>query len=939
MESREDNLPPGNVCYKLVDVDYYVDMKALMLEFKPILMYTFAPFEPAGSCADGVYFTENDEVHVQVAGGARYKHQLWDWDTDSLVSSGWLTTVVYHVEQRIDPADLTRRLILLIPVRKVFLFGVGPCRTLGRRQLTYGNYNKTTFMMTEGSKATRFLSFSLPGSTSVATVPEDLAITMALKVSRCKESIMPSVEGAIRTYMAGKVQNFSSSWWISAGDPCIRAAVLTDVLEKAPHLIGLKTPPLTVFFQSRVHYTCVRNDALLDMPKETVRLLVPQSKAYVDGVCAPTACITNDKAGIKGRVEDIRNANARVPPRFDHYLMEFIDHCVPEHQRGTGVPVDMDEVIKRQPRPTQRRIISRCINWLYDFVGKKPISSFQKRELYGKRTVPRNISTFVGSFKVRYSRYTYALAVLFKTKEWYAFSKTPKQLMERMKEVLAEAGYVIPTDFSRFDGHRSKWMNDAFSQLLKRFFAMEFHKDIDEVYGATHGCTGYTRHGVQYEQGDSQASGSPDTSLSNTFLNALIAYITLRTGGASVDEAINGLGIYGGDDGVTANVQARCFQSTCDKVGLVVKIERVELNEPVPFLGRLFFGNWLSGDIASVMDLRRQLMKLHATTASRHVPDWVVLLRKAEGYFPTDQTTPLIGEWCLAVKRAAMYRSAKVEGFEELLREEEKWFAQYDSGEQFPKLNGEQRAQAFDVLSWNLRTDPAAIAMEVSRLEGLAETCEIDELFPGNIFGGDASGEIPAIAGPDLIQGEAKKVEAGGGGVNAEPQHGDNKQAPGVAAGNAVGVVDTQPDAKARRHVQADRGGKKGGDRKGAGPATKSNKSGGVPVRPVEEVRPKTEEPRAAAAGNQAEPNIKAVEDKPAEGVVAEVAVHVPPSNHEAKAEQHQGPKPKQKKKAGKQKQKKVTPPPDPVVKKLVPSPTPAEKENSDRMAEIVAVE
>jgi hypothetical protein len=103
------------------------------------------------------------------------------------------------------------------------------------------------------------------------------------------------------------------------------------------------------------------------------------------------------------------------------------------------------------------------------------------------------------------------------------------------------------------------------------------------------------------------------------------------------------LGIYGGDDGLTINIQPSRINSTFAKLGLLAKSESLPPHSVIPFLGRWYIDPWTTRN--SCIDIERQLRKLHLTTSPADIPTEVVLLRKALGYYQTDTNTPILTNW------------------------------------------------------------------------------------------------------------------------------------------------------------------------------------------------------------------------------------------------------------------------------------------------------
>jgi hypothetical protein len=218
-------------------------------------------------------------------------------------------------------------------------------------------------------------------------------------------------------------------------------------------------------------------------------------------------------------------------------------------------PATIDEVYERQNRPSQRAILDRSLVE----EGRDGIKSFVKREAYGKITDPRIISTIDGVLKREYSQFIYPVADHLKTQEWYAFGKVPGDIAQRVTDVLEDASTAVNTDFSRFDGRVSDLLRILEKKVLLRAYGHEYAHEVSELHNSQFNQTAFCTFGTRYETGTSRASGSPETAAFNSIANAFTAYLTFRMtrergGFIAPDAAWKRLGVYGGDDGLTADV-------------------------------------------------------------------------------------------------------------------------------------------------------------------------------------------------------------------------------------------------------------------------------------------------------------------------------------------------------------------------------------------------
>jgi hypothetical protein len=241
-----------------------------------------------------------------------------------------------------------------------------------------------------------------------------------------------------------------------------------------------------------------------------------------------------------------------------------------------------------------------------------------------------------------------------KNTDWYAFSKTPREISARMHDICVDASVYIDSDYSKFDGTISPWMRRFERAVLLRAFPLAYHRELFFYWESQMNARAWTKFGLDYTTGTSRLSGSPETSVFNSIDNALVAYISLRKSGLTPSQAWKKLGIYGGDDGGTPDLDPDIFKWVCKKVGLVVKINLIKRFEPVTFLGRTFTDPWTHE--GSMIDFLRCFSKLTFTVSPNDVSTDVVMWRKAMSLWYTDRDTPVLG---LLAKRILQFTDPK----------------------------------------------------------------------------------------------------------------------------------------------------------------------------------------------------------------------------------------------------------------------------------------
>jgi hypothetical protein len=633
MPMRYDKLTDKH-SYMLVDVDYYVDMPKL-LDGRPAAVYTFAPQTPGGCTIDSTYSIVDDVVTEKVNGGAEYTHRLWDYDHDHVVCDHWLYSAVYLMEQR-KTADPNRKLIIFVPIAKVY--GVGwllPGDRLDRRRISYGAANYTRFQERgEEGKTVLYHSVCFPGATTAATIDDRSFETILHRTSLSKNPQISDVERILNS--------------LSVGDSKHHAAM-------ASIFIALWKYQKDIFTQYRRIQTC-GFEGTDEFTYQTLGPLITE-----DGVPAMRQVLTpflrdayvaakshnNDVACIQGRVHDVRNTVKTYPPFMMNCFQEFIRFVIPDDKVGEGSPLSTEEVEDRQTRPTQKAKAESNRYW--GFHSNFSVKAFQKAEAYQKLTDPRNISTVPTDHQIRLSAYTYCISDLMKQQHWYAFGKHPTEFTQMLRNKATPAAMAVPSDISRLDGSCGPIHSQLVSAVFTRYFNSNYRGEVEKLLYSEHNAKGITKFHVKYNTGNTTISGSPVTSIRNSLINAFHCYYALRMSYDDPKLAYSKLGCYGGDDGVTFDIDPAKLVSSFKKGGLTIKADLVPRSNPITFLGRVFIDLWSTDE--SMIDVARQIKKIHLTNANVLVPATLVLQRKALGFLATDGNTPFISEWSKAVLR------------------------------------------------------------------------------------------------------------------------------------------------------------------------------------------------------------------------------------------------------------------------------------------------
>jgi len=729
MDYRSDQLSNQHIM-KMIDVDYYVDMPHLLRKCKPLLLYTMVPLEVSGYTPNGHYFITGDEVHMNISGGAYYQHKIWNYDTDNLILHYWWGSVVYLIETRMTD-DQTRRIILLEPVRIVYgyMAWLLPSKTLARRVYSYAEYTINKFLKDGVLK----VSFKREIDVQGATIPLTVATTALIRCSKAKD---PSISDVERIFRSSDVS-----------DPVFSSALFMLCLEGFNVNIKDFT---TVPKYSIAGYQSLK-PLVMEDGKSSARVIGPQY--LLNGSC-PVRSYNNDVACVEGRILKVKNPDKRPPPFYAQCRTEFINMLIPDDTMHVGVPLEENDVYKLQNRPSQRN--QNALTKWFSFLQPTNVKSFQKAEIYGKITHPRNISTLNTDHRLRYSSFMYSLKNFIKMSPWYAFGHHPRVFVSRLREISTRAAFVVPTDFSKFDGTHGRFLADMEEMVLRRYFDPCYHNEVVKLHSSQFNVMATTKEGVRYDTGYSRLSGSSETSDFNTLCNAYVAYVALRHVIADPEEAYSSLGLYGGDDGLTANVEPALYTKVADRLGLKLKSDKIFPGNPVTFLGRTFPDIWSSSD--SVCDVPRRVAGLHLTVTPSTVKPEHVLIRKAKGYLVTDMNTPFIANWAKAILRIYGSDDSK----HPLLYLEDSWFSQYE--QPFPQ------SPITDDPTWHLVA--SSLGISVKQLRDKSQLLD-NAMYPGDLDVGLLNDNVPSV---ELDAAVGDKIL-----IAAQPSQIIKKQPPRIA--------------------------------------------------------------------------------------------------------------------------------------------------------------
>jgi len=622
---RDD--PVGdNSAFIFCDVDYYCDMEKWMRHFKPILMYTMVPETVCYRGSDYSYRIKDNQVEYQVSGGASYQHPLWDYHGDTMsVEDKQGDLLIFNVEQKKLNGDPNRRLIWLLPSAKIrsqhWRYAFKPT---GVQRKVFNNVRP-----------------------DVNTIYE--SISDGLSISRNGDWHSVELKGKTYDAIRKRMSNKTSPPVIADVERILRDADDKLYSQNAPLLFGLVTDGefktnIVKTTSQATHFQPL--GPLVHEDGKTTGAVIANT-LVTSPALFPMRGLNSDVATINGRINAVRN-NVVPDKKYKVWANEFVEMLVPEP--GKGTPLAPAQVRVLQDSANQQARYELVKDNLSTKTYNK-LKAFIKSEPYVATNDPRNITTMSPELTIMMSTFTYQFKEdVLKRQKWYGPGKSPKQAAHRLGDLAREKGDMIATDFSRYDGTLSKFLQEhVVKAAYMRWCCEERRPELADYFKQVFKQKGTTSEGVMFEPGYGTRSGSPITTDGNTMPNAFNQYCALRMLGFSKSEAFKLIGLAFGDDGAMARLCAElgpALETVAKDLGLLLKSVIIPRGEPFPYLGRYFVDPAVCTD--SFQDPLRTIGKLH-TTANKNVAIEQALVNKAVGYLSTDRLTPIVGAWCDAV--------------------------------------------------------------------------------------------------------------------------------------------------------------------------------------------------------------------------------------------------------------------------------------------------
>jgi hypothetical protein len=244
-----------------------------------------------------------------------------------------------------------------------------------------------------------------------------------------------------------------------------------------------------------------------------------------NGAYNPARNTSTEIASVEGRLTKLQQ-DVRITPKHYKYINAFLKRLIPDELVHTMHPESVDYVFEAQPRPTQQNILEDAIQ---SGPGNPFVSTFVKKECYGKISDPRIISTERPHDKLEWSQFQYTLGKFLKLQSWYMFGKTPLKIADKIAKIASSAEFINCTDFSRMDGRKTIITRTLNLIAMMRLFSPEYHTRIyDQIKRkiASRAVTaGFDDDEYHFNTLLAQASGLPDTSNFNSLDNAFTNFV------------------------------------------------------------------------------------------------------------------------------------------------------------------------------------------------------------------------------------------------------------------------------------------------------------------------------------------------------------------------------------------------------------------------------
>jgi hypothetical protein len=296
----------------------------------------------------------------------------------------------------------------------------------------------------------------------------------------------------------------------------------------------------------------------------------------------PVESEVNVRAGFESRVEQHKN---RAEPEVD-YVQDFLKFVIPKSP--ALCPYSFDEVEKEMLKtPLQNARYNDDVRFAANqkdktvkvFCKVEPVNDGMENAKPARLIMPTSQKMLAGM-----ARYAIpAKKWLSDNTKWCCVGLSPSALAERVTEFCGSRDYV-ETDFTKMDARISPHLREVYRQFLLRLFRRSCREDITRILDMHIDAQLRIPHVGKRKSGTMNLSGSADTTLLNTVVNAYCDYLACRLAKLRPDEVV--IGPKYGDDGISrAGID---FEGVCQQTGCKIKVTECESGGPVSFLSRVY---------------------------------------------------------------------------------------------------------------------------------------------------------------------------------------------------------------------------------------------------------------------------------------------------------------------------------------------------------------
>jgi len=315
------------------------------------------------------------------------------------------------------------------------------------------------------------------------------------------------------------------------------------------------------------------------------------------------------------------------------------------------IPLSYEEMSDRMKRPTQRQELD-SLGTTFDLKQHR-WTVFNKTEPSSKH--PRIIVACKGTQNYELARWTLTLSDYLMLQPFWMPGKSCGTIQAAVHRLHCIAQRSLAQGVSEYDYTGFDATTGAYGiTLLKMVLGVAFGYDRgwEEPLSNTISQTARVNGGVgSASMGIGTLSGSADTTLRNTLLNAFVIYLQAVNAGLDPDSAYGYLcrsALVSGDDSLIIEVNSGMVEAAT-ACGLTLEGRRYT-SGPTRFLGRFYPDPWFSS--SCIADVARWLARMHLITVPAGKATEAAMAQRALGHLVNDPDTPLLSDYAKAVLKA-----------------------------------------------------------------------------------------------------------------------------------------------------------------------------------------------------------------------------------------------------------------------------------------------